>query len=266
MNHYNRTFVTGLIAILELLIFGWIYNYKQASEKVPLKSLYVYGIGFWCLITINPFIAVFAYGDYRLIFLCIFVVLYPVLLIVSYLFAGDIKFSVWFKLIIFSNVNKLCDHILRLARQGKDPDRKRWWEPIFRIYFCLMVKYLSPLLFSYALLYYFEDDITTRYKGSYLRSGSYPLGTTMIGWTIVIINLFIICVPAMFVTNRETLGFNVDKPFTKEVTNQQLTGRRIEPQRDLSEIGMGSNAARDASRITVMSGRDRVSTEQNLYK
>lgn len=276
INHYIRTYGNGLLAILELLSFGWVYKFNSAKQTINQKSLLVYSIGYWCLIFINPLIAFFAYKDYKSIYLLILIVLYPVLLVVSYCFAREMEFKVWFKHIIFANVEKVADHIILLARGEKAQDTKAWWEKIFKIYFCIMIKYIAPIIFCYAIISYFEDDILTRYKGSYVNSGSFPFGTTMIGWTLAIINLLIIIIPGLLISSHEKLGFNVDYPFHDKT--ERISTRRVAPNKDMSAIQMRDFNDRDISQISnnmssarerinqQSTARERVSTEQYLNK
>ena len=166
--------------------------------------------------------------------------------------------------------------VLSKGRTGQDS--KKFWEPIFKFYFCLIIKYIAPFVFCYALIFYLEEDFTYRYKGSNLNEKSYPFSTTMIGWGIAIVNLFVIFVPALFCKTRENLGFDIFEPFDEDRVETPRTSRRVMPTSGISQIEMSKVGSSNISHITKSSsnvsqitqnpalGSERLSTEQRMNK
>jgi len=246
--HFSTSYAIVLVIICELVVFGWYYNFAAAEKELKRNSMLAYAIGFWAIITLFPIISVYGFKDYRYLCIPIVMFLYPVVLMGSYLLNRDLEFGVWFKHIIFANVDKMADHMIKLGKQNKDVETKRWWESIFKMYFCIMIKYIAPVVFTFTIIFGLEDDFDKRYKGFYLNDGSYPIGTLMIGWMIVIITLMIIFVPAMFFTWTEDLGFDVDEPFQDVSTVEMMKGTINHHVRDVSATEMKRDEpARDIS-------------------
>mmetsp|Transcript_3474 Transcript_3474/g.2939 ORF Transcript_3474/g.2939 Transcript_3474/m.2939 type:complete len:130 (+) Transcript_3474:584-973(+) len=61
-----------------------------------------------------------------------------------------------------------------------------------------------------ALIYCMMNTLRTDFKERY---GGYPIGTNMIGWSIIMFGLLIIVVPIFICTKEEPFDYKVDHPF-----------------------------------------------------
>ena len=190
----------------------------------------VYTFGFWILITIIPTMSLFAYHKYSWTTIIVQILCLPLLVYVSSKLSPQNTFKEWVSIVFFSGVRKIARHMTLLSNQNRrDENDVASWEPYFEYWFGFSIKYFMPTALVYCMMNTLRSDFLDRY-------GGYPLGTNFIGWSVVLVGLLVVIVPAFFCTEEEPFDYDVDQPFdlmAKENFNEQ----ELEKNKKLEKSG-----------------------------
>jgi len=242
-----------------------VYEVKEISNKVSISSLIIYTSGFWFLAIIMPVISVNAYNSHTWTTILIQFSLLPVLVVISWLFSRQNTFAEWFDIVFYSGVRKVCKYMTLISnKEKKSYNEKEWWEPIFKFWWCFSIKYVIPLAVAHGVLFQFNTDAKTRYKG-------YPLSVNFFGWSILIVALLIVIVP-IFIFKKSVENSDHKESifemmaiehFTEEVMQKRKKPQVKEEKKTVEMKSIDANDA-DQSKSPMRTNRSIVATESNI--
>ena len=221
-------------------MIGWVYEIKDIKEKVSIKSIIIYTVGFWILITVIPTMSLFAYHKYSWTTIIVQILSLPVLVFVSSKFSPQNTFKEWVSIVFFSGVRKIARHMTLLSNKDrKGVDDTAWWEPIFEYWFGFSIKYFMPTALVYCMMNTLRSDFKDRY-------GGYPLGTNFIGWSIVFLAIIMIVVPIFLCTEEEPFDEKDDKPF-EVMAQENFDEQKLEKTKNQEKNSKDDEEEVDAS-------------------
>eukprot|EP00344_Euplotes_crassus_P010691 CAMPEP_0197002614 /NCGR_PEP_ID=MMETSP1380-20130617/7077_1 /TAXON_ID=5936 /ORGANISM="Euplotes crassus, Strain CT5" /LENGTH=161 /DNA_ID=CAMNT_0042420823 /DNA_START=1377 /DNA_END=1862 /DNA_ORIENTATION=- len=149
-------------------------------------------------------------------------------------------------------------------KEKKSYNEKEWWEPIFKFWWCFSIKYVIPLAVAHGVLFQFNTDAKTRYKG-------YPLSVNFFGWSILIVALLIVIVP-IFIFKKSVENSDHKESifemmaiehFTEEVMQKRKKPQVKEEKKTVEMKSIDANDA-DQSKSPMRTNRSIVATESNI--
>lgn len=107
-----------------------------------------------------------------------------------------------------------------------------WWEPIFCVYWCWLIKYINPAILFYIFMGILIDDIRKPYEG-------YGAGWQAVGWTIPILG-FLMFVGSFVLFSEPDYALNYEEfELTEFMTPEQLEywkSKEISAEADANQV------------------------------
>lgn len=140
------------------------------------KALYFLGLTYWgLLLTFGVgFVVAEKVAAGFIAFSCIFTfICVPLSFWMSKLNAKE-----WYDDILLCGVRKIAYACSQMGRTN--PKEPMWWEFLFNIYWCFLIKFINPAILYFILIGILKDDINKPY-------GKYSIGWQAVGWAIPIV-------------------------------------------------------------------------------
>jgi len=172
------------------------------------------------------FISFVAFPDFSWVGIIVVWILIIAVIIISWLLSG-LSFGDWLPAVGLYGVRKLARAMTKLSKKEGDNERK-WWEPIFEIWWGFMIKYFVPFALWWMLVLSVKNDFETPYGGYHwfwqFMGAIYPLG----GLMCFIVPLFICTTPEPFEHDIEEEFAEDNKAVEQSATPAQAPAGEVE--------------------------------------
>lgn len=91
-----------------------------------------------------------------------------------------------------------------------------WWENAFAVYWCVLVKFVNPMLLMFIMVAAFKGDIESSYEG-------YGTGWRVLGFAIPLLGLILFIVATLFCQKAQELDYTEFKLYTDDDWNPTTT-------------------------------------------
>ena len=163
VDHYLCAYLLNMIGVLQAFGCGWFFD---AAEHMKMsvghrKSILFLSISYWTLLIIIGTVCTItnAVAAGFITFTGLFVV---ICLPASFLLSG-LSMSKWYNEVILTGVKRIAYACSQMTRP--DPKVQMWWEPLFCVYWCFLIKYINPAILYFIFMGILVDDIRTPYGG-----------------------------------------------------------------------------------------------------
>jgi len=123
--------------------------------------VWVLSLGYWvslCIIGIVTVLLEEVYAGFVAFFVVFLIIVTPA----SFMLSG-IPFMEYYNEVFLCGVRRIAYACSQMSR--KDPKVIMWWEPIFCVYWCWLIKFINPAILWFIFLGIIKDDINNPYEG-----------------------------------------------------------------------------------------------------
>lgn len=146
VDHYLCAYLLIMIGILQAFGCGWFFDVQPtiAKSEGHKKSLYFISFTFWLVLIVIAGVTTFM--DYQKYGMIAFWVIYLICLLIGY-FLSNLTLNRYYEDVMMCGVRKIA---YSCSQMGRDDSQKMlWWEPLFCVYWGVLIKYINPMLLMF---------------------------------------------------------------------------------------------------------------------